>query len=73
MIGMLKNVFKLAIIVGLVASCMSDDKMAAKMKEAFKKDPTILQEAINADPAGFMETLQAAAQRKEEQMLSLKS
>ena len=59
----LKNVLIFATLAGLFSGCMSDDKLAEKMKAALKKDPTILYEAINADPAGFMENLQAAAQK----------
>lgn len=57
-----KSILKLVVVSSLLVGCMSDDKMAEKMKTVLKKNPEILYEAINADPAGFMETLQAAAQ-----------
>jgi len=46
----------------LATSCVNDKKIAESMKKALKDDPTILHEAIKADPAGFMTVLQTAAQ-----------
>lgn len=54
----MKNLLLLLLITGLATSCMSEQKLT----DMLKKNPKILHEAINADPAGFMETLQAAAQ-----------
>lgn len=53
----------LVLIAALFAtSCVNDKKIAESMKKALKDDPSILHEAIKADPAGFMTVLQTAAQ-----------
>ena len=52
---------KMLILVSLAAlavGCVSEKQIA----EAIKNNPKALHDAIKADPAGFMETLQAAAQ-----------
>ena len=54
----MKKLLPLLFIAGLVSGCMSEEKLT----DMLKKNPKILQEAIKADPAGFMETLQEAAQ-----------
>ncbi len=53
----------LLLIVALFAtSCANDKKIAESVKKALKEDPTILHDAIKADPAGFMTAVQTAAQ-----------
>lgn len=45
-------------LAALAVGCVSEKQIA----EAIKNNPKALHDAIKADPAGFMETLQAAAQ-----------
>jgi protein-disulfide isomerase len=60
-------------IISLVAlvflsGCLSDKQLTEKVKEVVKKNPSIIHEAIKADPAGFMETLQKAVESAKKEM-----
>ncbi len=55
---------KLIALIGaglMLASCVSDDKIATAVKKAIKEDPTLIAEAIKAHPAEIMQALQTAA------------
>jgi len=60
----MRKLLILASIAALAVSCVSEKQIA----EALKNNPKALHEAIKADPAGFMETLQAAAQNAKADM-----
>jgi protein-disulfide isomerase len=59
---MLKKMTFALLMTGLLASCVSDKDMKDKIKAAMKEDPTILTEAIKANPSTILMALQDAAQ-----------
>jgi len=66
---MKKKSLLLFMAIGLVlSSCMSDDKLADKLKKVLKDKPEILHEVIKSDPAGFMLAVQDAAQNAKAEM-----
>ncbi|MBT7608971.1 MAG: thioredoxin domain-containing protein [Bacteriovoracaceae bacterium] len=54
-------------LMGL-ASCMSDSQLKDKMTKLMKENPKILVEAIEANPADFVEAIQKAAKNAQEDL-----
>lgn len=52
----------------LLASCVSEGQIKDKVTKVIKENPSIIHEAIKADPAGFLEVLQEAADQAKEKM-----
>ncbi len=49
-----------------LASCMSDGQLKEKVAKIIKENPTIITEAIDANPAEFVESIQKAAKGAQE-------
>ena len=51
------------------ASCMSDGQFKDKMTKIIKENPSVLTDAIAANPAEFVEAIQKAAKNAQEVLL----
>lgn len=61
--------FGVLLLAVLLTSCMSDGDFKKKLSEHLKKDPTILKDAIEANPLVFMEAVQKAAKDAQGEMM----
>jgi protein-disulfide isomerase len=57
----MKRIITSVVAALLLTSCVSDEKINQAVKDAVKKDPTLIADAIKAHPAEIMEALQDAA------------
>ncbi len=62
------NVLMILSCVFMVMSCTSDEKMKQQVSKILKDDPKVLTDAIEKNPAAFIEALQKAAKTAQEEM-----